>query len=63
MIENCADNLERPGFPICLAEDVTIMRNIAKDDKILMEDIEYDSQQYRFKLYSMALEQSDVANK
>lgn len=33
LIENCKDNQERPGFPICLAEDVTVTRDIMKDEK------------------------------
>ena len=59
LIENCSDNRERLGVPICLAEDVTIKRDIPKDEKIYMEDIEYDQQRYSFQLYSMATEQSE----
>lgn len=59
LIENCSDNRERPGVPICLAEDVAVKRDIAKDEKIYMDDIEYNPEQYSFKLYSMAVEKSE----
>lgn len=57
MIENCKDNRERPGFPICLAEDVTVKRNIAKDEKIYMDDVGYEPQRPDMGLYLMAVEQ------
>lgn len=36
LIENCAQNEEHPGLPICLTEDVILKRDVAKDEKILM---------------------------
>lgn len=38
-IENSSDNQNLPGIPICLAEDITLNKNIAKNQKILMSDI------------------------
>ena len=58
LIENCGDNCERPGMPICLAEDVTVKRDIAKDEKIYMDDIEYNPEHYSFRLYAKAAEKS-----
>jgi predicted homoserine dehydrogenase-like protein len=54
LIENCSENRERPGVPICLADDVTLGRDIAKDQKIFMEDIVYTPDRFDFRLYSMA---------
>jgi predicted homoserine dehydrogenase-like protein len=59
MIENCEDNRERQGFPICLAEDVTVKRDVRKDEKILMADVVYDPNRFDIKLYTMAMAQSN----
>jgi len=42
LIENCAQNEDHPGLPICLADDVTLKRDVSKDGKILMTDVNYD---------------------
>jgi len=55
LIENCADNLVRPGLPICLAEDVALRLDIRKDEKILLEDVVYEPSDYRFKTFQLAL--------
>jgi predicted homoserine dehydrogenase-like protein len=60
MIENCADNRARPGVPSCLAEDVTVNRDIAKDEKIFMDDIVYDTNRFDFELYSLAAKDADT---
>jgi len=60
MIENCADNQTAPGVPICLAEDVTVNRDIAKDEKILMDDIVYDANRFDFDLYALAVKATDM---
>jgi predicted homoserine dehydrogenase-like protein len=36
LIENCVDNQVHPGLPICLAEDVTMRRDIRRGEKILL---------------------------
>lgn len=58
LIENCSENVERPGMPICLAEDVTLKRDVAKDEKIFMDEVSYDPDAFQFKLFSKALERS-----
>jgi len=58
LIENCAQNDDHPGLPICLAEDVTLKRDVLKDEKILMTDVTHDANRFDFELYSKALEQS-----
>ena len=59
LIENCAENEDYPGLPICLAEDVTLKRDVAKDEKILMADVNYDPDRFDFQLYFKALEKSN----
>lgn len=59
LIENCKDNRARPGFPICLAENVAVKRDIAKDEKILWDDVAYDASQPEFRMYELAVRQSD----
>ena len=56
LIENCVDNQLIPGLPICLAEDVTLRRNIQKDEKILLEDVIYDRADPRFRTYQLGLQ-------
>ncbi|UCG57844.1 MAG: hypothetical protein JSU70_23635 [Phycisphaerales bacterium] len=60
MIENCADNVEDPGYPICLAENVTLNRDVPKDRKILMEDLDVDASRFDVKLYQKAVEHSNA---
>lgn len=54
LIENCAENEEQGGLPICLAGDVTLKRAVAKDKKILMSDITYKASRFDFNLYFKA---------
>ena len=58
LIENGDDNRQNSGIPICLADDVTLKKGIAKDQKIHMDDIVYDPERLDFKLYQMAVEKS-----
>jgi predicted homoserine dehydrogenase-like protein len=59
LVENCVENGERPGIPICLADNVTLKRDVAKDEKIFMDDVSYDPDEAQFKLFSKALEESN----
>jgi predicted homoserine dehydrogenase-like protein len=56
LIENCSQNREQPGVPICLAEDVTVRRDIRQDEKIGMKDIVYRPDRFDWHLYSLAAE-------
>lgn len=58
LIENCSENDDHPGIPICLAQSVILKRNVAKDEKIFTEDVIYDPADFQFKLYLKAVEQS-----
>jgi len=55
LIENCADNKLKAGLPACLADDVLLKRDISKDAKIYLEDIEYDENSDGFALFSKSV--------
>jgi predicted homoserine dehydrogenase-like protein len=54
-IENLQDNIDHPGLPICLADNVVINRSIKQDQKIYLSDIDYDTNRIDFELYGLAL--------
>jgi hypothetical protein len=43
------------GLPICLADDVTLKRDISKDCKIYLDDINYEPGRLDFDLYFKSL--------
>ena len=53
LIENC-EGSEHPGLPICLAEDLVLLRDIRKDAPVLMSDVETREDRADFELYSLA---------
>lgn len=55
LIENCSDNVDSPGLPICISEGITLNRDIAKDEKIFITDVAIDENSDGFALYSKAL--------
>ena len=54
LIENCSDNRRHIGMPICLAGGMTLHRDIARDQKIFMEDVGLGSDRLDSTLYSLA---------
>jgi predicted homoserine dehydrogenase-like protein len=56
LIENCSENKFKAGLPICLAENVQLKRDVSKDGKIYLEDIEYDEYSDGFALFSKSLQ-------
>ena len=54
LIENCAENLSLPGLSICLADNVVLNKDVAKDEKILLRDVSYDSNRTDYRLYALA---------
>jgi predicted homoserine dehydrogenase-like protein len=56
LIENCSENKLKAGLPICLAENVSLKRDIPRDAKILLEDIEYDAASDGFALFAKSLQ-------
>jgi predicted homoserine dehydrogenase-like protein len=55
LIENCPTHGAPQGLPICLAEDLTLLRDVAQDQPILLQDVRYDPHRYDFDLYHQAL--------
>ncbi len=60
VLENITDNLVQPGIPICLANNVMLSRDVAKDEKVLMSDVIYNAQRPDFKMFALASDHSDV---
>jgi predicted homoserine dehydrogenase-like protein len=54
LIENCSENQNLPGLPICLADDVVLSRDVAKDEKILLREVSYDSNRADYRLFALA---------
>lgn len=54
LIENMVDNRENPGIPICIAEKMKLKRALRKDQKIHMQDVEFDRKDPAFELYLQA---------
>ena len=63
LIETCLETGLHDSLPICLAEDVTLRRDVAKDDAILMADVDYDPERFEFTLYFKAMEESGRCRK
>ena len=58
LIENCIENDANEPLAICLAEGVTLRCNRRKDEKIYLQDINYDHDRFDFTTYSRALKLS-----
>ncbi|VVB66877.1 Uncharacterised protein [uncultured archaeon] len=58
LIENCAGPEGNSGLPICLADDIVLLREIHKDGKISISDVGYDQTRKDFELYAKALKVS-----
>lgn len=57
-IENCSDEDTDPAIPICLADNVVLKHPVARDQRIGLEDVLYDTERYDFQLYRKAIEAS-----
>jgi predicted homoserine dehydrogenase-like protein len=57
LIENLNDAHVAQGVPICIAEKMTLKRDIAKDERIRWEDVEYDPAEPAIALYLSAMEE------
>ncbi|HEY0739960.1 MAG TPA: Gfo/Idh/MocA family oxidoreductase [Chryseosolibacter sp.] len=51
MIENMEDNVAEPGLPILLSDTLVLKRDIAKDQRISLADVEYNPEHRAFRLY------------
>jgi predicted homoserine dehydrogenase-like protein len=63
LIENCVQEdghaeMANDGLPICLADNVRLKRDMSKDQRIGMNDVEYDVRRSDFTLYCKAVEQT-----
>ena len=58
LVENLADVESDPGLPILLNDNLKLKRDIRKDQRISLQDVEYDAQEKAFQLYFQALGQN-----
>ena len=54
LIENCSND-GNPGLPICLADDLTLNKDVLKDRAIRMGDVQLKTGREDFKMYEKAL--------
>ena len=59
LIENCDNTSGKTRLPVLLAENVRLKRDIRQDESINFDDIEYDSEDYAFKIAGLAVKASD----
>lgn len=57
LIENVEDTRRSPGLPILLNDGLKLKRDLPKDARIALEDVEYDVNDKAFRLYLEALDQ------
>ena len=55
LIENLDENRDSPGLPILLNDNLKITRDIPKDQRIGLDDVEFNAQDKAFQLYFEAL--------
>jgi predicted homoserine dehydrogenase-like protein len=60
LIENLDDSIKEPGLPILLNEDLRLKRDIAKDERIGLADVEFDENDRAFQMYFQALGRTRV---
>jgi predicted homoserine dehydrogenase-like protein len=51
LIENMEDNLASPGLPILISDNLKLTRDVLKDERIKLSDVEFASADKRFTLY------------
>jgi predicted homoserine dehydrogenase-like protein len=54
LLENMSDNFENPGLPILISENLKLKRDIRKDERIGLNDVEVDLTDKKFALYLQA---------
>ena len=55
LIENCPSEVLPSGLPIALADDVGVKRDVGRDERILLSDVDYNAGRFDFDLYLKAL--------
>jgi len=63
MIENCEDQIDNPGLPVCLADDVILKRDIGKNQKIYFNDIIIPEDRSDFEIFKKAMKFSELLKK
>lgn len=61
LIENLDDSKTQPGLPILLNDNLRLKRDIAKDQRITLSDVEFNPKEQAFDLYFKALGHKFVA--
>jgi len=51
LIENLEDSIDNPGLPILISNKLKLKRDIRKDERISLNDVEYDPKEKAFSLY------------
>ncbi len=54
LIENCPDPLGHPGLPICLADGGTLRRELARDEPIMLADVDFEPDRFDHALFRLA---------
>lgn len=52
LIENCHEAGHRSGLPICLADDVTLLRDVAADERLSLSDVSFREDDAAHRLYT-----------
>lgn len=55
LIENTADDMANPGLPICLADGVPLLRDVARDERVPLAAVRMDPNLLDFDLFARAL--------
>lgn len=55
LIENLREEKGSPGLPILLNENLRLKRDVARDERITFDDVEFDAKDRAFELYFQAL--------
>jgi predicted homoserine dehydrogenase-like protein len=55
MVENCGEQGQVPGLPICLADGLTLKVDIPCDSKLLLSDVDHDPQRADFQMHRKAV--------
>lgn len=51
LIENMEEGIENPGLPILISDNLRLKRDIRRDERIGLNDVEFDPNEKAFKLY------------
>jgi predicted homoserine dehydrogenase-like protein len=55
LVENLDEHVDSPGLPILLNDNLKVIRDISKDERIGLNDVEFNAHDKAFQLYFQAL--------